>query len=131
MSATVAAAGGGIGNDRVIEDDLPTDYEPTPDEINQYAEWIGMDPVADAAVLWVAREGIKAKLPGGWKEVRTADTDEAYYYNFSTKETSWDHPCDNHYRALYKSSLAGAADAAAAAGATAARLGILPRQKSG
>ena len=101
----VAAAGGGIGNDRIIEDDLPSDYEPTPDEINEYTEWIGMDPnsAADAAVLWVAREGIKAKLPPGWKEVRTADTDEAYYYNFSTKESSWDHPMDNHYRALYKS----------------------------
>jgi hypothetical protein len=26
-----------------------------------------MDPVADKALMWIAREGLKAPLPKGWK----------------------------------------------------------------
>ena len=27
---------------------------------------------------------------------------EMYYFNFSTGESSWDHPCDKHYKLLYE-----------------------------
>jgi len=30
------------------------------------------------------------------------DTDEIYYFNFATGESTWDHPCDEFYRTLYE-----------------------------
>ncbi|KAL0175303.1 hypothetical protein M9458_031271, partial [Cirrhinus mrigala] len=27
-------------------------------------------------------------------------TGEVYYFNFSTGQSTWDHPCDEHYRRL-------------------------------
>ena len=88
-------------DDIIIETDIDPDYVPTAHEIEQYALWIGMDPVKDKHLLWIAKDGIKvgkkrsahrlfthygsqAPLPTGWKEVRTKETDEVYYYNFET-----------------------------------------------
>ena len=34
----------------------------------------------------------------------TQDTEEIYYFNFATGESTWDHPCDEHYRSLYERS---------------------------
>ena len=25
-----------------------------------------------------------------------------YYFNFASGESTWDHPCDEHYRSLYE-----------------------------
>ena len=64
------------------------------DEIDEYAKWLGMDLVADKDLQWIAREGLKAPLPEHWKPCKTTDTDEIYYFNFSSGESTWDHPCD-------------------------------------
>ena len=37
---------------------------------------------SDKALLWVAREGLKAPLPRGWTP-RLSDAGEAYYYDHS------------------------------------------------
>ena len=90
--------------DRIIDHDIPADYEPSPEEVREYAKWIGMD-VEDPEhqdLFWIARLGVKAPLPEGWKEVRTADTDEAYYFHTMSGESMWDHPCDDRYRTLFK-----------------------------
>ena len=42
------------------------------------------------------REGLKAPLPEHWKPCKTTDTDEIYYFNFSSGESTWDHPCDEY-----------------------------------
>jgi centrosomal protein CEP164 len=44
----------------VLEETIDANYEPTKDEIDEYAKWLGMDPVADQHLFWVAREGLKA-----------------------------------------------------------------------
>ncbi|EKX46884.1 hypothetical protein GUITHDRAFT_70094 [Guillardia theta CCMP2712] len=85
----------------VLEEELPEDYEPTEDEILEYAKWLGMDPDEDKALFWIAREGLKAPLPENWKPCKTGD-DEIYYFNFATGESVWDHPCDEYYRNLFK-----------------------------
>lgn len=48
-------------------------YEPTPDEIKEYAEFLGMVQPEDDALLWIAREGLKAPLPKDWKPCQTLD----------------------------------------------------------
>ena len=32
----------------------------------------------------------------------TQDTEEIYYFNFATGESTWDHPCDEHYKAKFE-----------------------------
>jgi len=68
----------------------------------EYATWLGMDLVADKDLFWIAKEGLKAPLPENWKPCKTTDTDEIYYFNFATGESTWDHPCDEYYRTLYE-----------------------------
>ena len=92
-------------------EEIDPNYVPTQDEILEYAKWLGMDPDKDTDLMWIAREGLKAPLPQDWKPCKTKDTEEIYYFNFSTGESSWDHPCDEFYRKLYADHLAKAAAA--------------------
>lgn len=63
-----------------------------------------MDTEKDQAHFWVAREGLKAPLPKDWKPCKTKDTEEIYYFNFTSGESTWDHPCDDYYRKMYEDS---------------------------
>jgi centrosomal protein CEP164 len=85
----------------VLEENIDPNWEPSQEEIDEYAKWLGMDMVADADLVWVAREGLKAPLPDHWKPCKTDDGD-IYYFNFESGESVWDHPCDEYYRNLYK-----------------------------
>lgn len=87
----------------VLEEEYDPDYEPTEEEIHEYAEFLGMDladPVCQK-LLWIAREGLKAPLPRSWKPCKTKDTGTLYYFNFENGESIWDHPCDKIYKELY------------------------------
>jgi hypothetical protein len=58
-----------------------------------------MDAAKDAALLWIAREGLKAPLPEPWKTCRTEDgSGKVYYFNFDSGESIWEHPCDLKYK---------------------------------
>ena len=82
------------GDSIILEEEVDPSYEPTQDEVLEYARWLGMDTDADSDLLYIAREGLKAPLPENWKPCKTADTEEIYYFNFVTGESTWDHPCD-------------------------------------
>ena len=97
MTATTNEA----GEVTVLEETIDENYEPTEEEIKEYAKWLGMDLEADKHLFWVAREGLKAPLPSEWKPCQSPDG-ELYYFNFSSGESVWDHPCDDHYRNMYK-----------------------------
>lgn len=81
--------------------DSATDFEPTQEDIEEYAKWLGMDLAEDRELLWIAIEGLKAPLPQGWKACETAEG-EMYYFNFDTGESSWDHPLDTFFKDKYK-----------------------------
>ena len=49
--------------------------------------------------MWIARQGVMAPLPKGWKPVQDPNG-ELYYFNFETGESIWDHPCDEDYKKL-------------------------------
>ncbi|CAJ1329300.1 unnamed protein product [Effrenium voratum] len=74
------------------------DFEPTDEEVKNYAEWLGLDPKEDEDLLHLAREGLKAPLGEGWKPC-TNENEEVFYFNFMTGSTSWTHPADEEYRA--------------------------------
>lgn len=83
----------------VLEERPHEEFEPTEEEVQNYAEWLGMDPEADADLMYLAREGLKAPLTDGWKPCQNAEG-EIFYFNFETGESSWDHPSDETYRNL-------------------------------
>eukprot|EP00746_Dinoflagellata_sp_MGD_P163565 gnl/MRDRNA2_/MRDRNA2_91678_c0_seq1.p1 gnl/MRDRNA2_/MRDRNA2_91678_c0~~gnl/MRDRNA2_/MRDRNA2_91678_c0_seq1.p1 ORF type:complete len:293 (-),score=75.21 gnl/MRDRNA2_/MRDRNA2_91678_c0_seq1:140-1018(-) len=85
----------------VLEEEIDENYEPTEQEVKDYAEWLGMDMDADSELLWIAREALRAPLPEPWKTCQSADL-EIFYFNFETGESVWDHPVDEHYRALFE-----------------------------
>ena len=85
----------------MLEETIDENYEPTHEEIVEYAKWLGMDLNTDEHLFWVAREGLKAPLPPEWKPCQSPEH-ELYYFNFQTGESVWDHPCDDHYRSMYQ-----------------------------
>ncbi|XP_029922379.1 LOW QUALITY PROTEIN: centrosomal protein of 164 kDa [Myripristis murdjan] len=88
-----------IGDQLILEEDYDENYIPSEQEIHEYAREIGIDPDNEPELLWLAREGIVAPLPHEWKPCQDV-TGDVYYFNFSTGQSTWDHPCDEHYRRL-------------------------------
>uniref|UniRef100_A0A9J7YGW7 Centrosomal protein of 164 kDa n=1 Tax=Cyprinus carpio carpio TaxID=630221 RepID=A0A9J7YGW7_CYPCA len=95
----MATTGLRIGDQLVLEEDYDENYIPSEQEIHEYAVEIGIDPEREPELLWLAREGMVAPLPAEWKPCQDV-TGEVYYFNFSTGQSTWDHPCDEHYRQL-------------------------------
>ncbi|KAJ8559063.1 hypothetical protein ON010_g8385 [Phytophthora cinnamomi] len=103
------AEGVPVSDSIVLEEEIDPNYEPTEKEVLEYATWLGMDLEAERDLFWIAREGLKASdllghapLPENWKPCKTTDTEEIYYFNFATGQSTWDHPCDEFYRNLYE-----------------------------
>lgn len=84
-----------------MDEHIDPDYQPTEKEVEEYAEWLGMDLEKDRDLFWIARAGLKAPLPAPWKPCESEDG-EIFYFNFETGESVWDHPCDEHYRKVYE-----------------------------
>ncbi|CAG9577352.1 conserved hypothetical protein [Leishmania major strain Friedlin] len=86
---------------QVLDDHIDANYEPTEEEVLEFADWIGMKLPQDSEFLWLAREGLKTPLPKEWKPCSTNDG-EIYYFNFKTGESSWDHPMDGIFRQRFE-----------------------------
>lgn len=52
-----------MGDSIILEEEIDPNYEPTQEEVVEYAKWLGMDLEADKDILWIAKEGLKAPLP--------------------------------------------------------------------
>ncbi|XP_071958081.1 uncharacterized protein [Antedon mediterranea] len=90
-----------MGDQLILEEDYDENYQPNEEEIREYAGVIGIDPDEDPELMWIAREGIIAPLPEDWKPCQDTNQD-IYYFNFSTGDSVWDHPCDEFYRSMVK-----------------------------
>ena len=65
----------------------------------EYAQHIGMekDDVLNKDLLYLAYEGIQAKLPNGWEACQTPDQDVVYRHKL-TRQVIEEHPLDEVYR---------------------------------
>ncbi|NXG39025.1 CE164 protein, partial [Dromaius novaehollandiae] len=88
-----------IGDQLILEEDYDETYIPSEQEIQDFAREIGIDPEKEPELMWLAREGIVAPLPPEWKPCQDI-TGDIYYFNFANGQSTWDHPCDDHYREL-------------------------------
>ncbi|CAG5087313.1 Oidioi.mRNA.OKI2018_I69.PAR.g11515.t2.cds [Oikopleura dioica] len=80
-----------------ILEEQDDDFDPKTEDIHQYCKIIGLDPSSDPDLVWIAKEGIMAKLPPDWKAVNQEGYG-LYYFNFKTGQSIWEHPNDEYYR---------------------------------
>lgn len=81
----------------VLPDGCDPNYNPPSDELEEYAEFIGLDPKKEKELLWIALEGLRTPLPPEWRACQTGEG-EVYYFNFKTGESLWDHPMDDKFK---------------------------------
>jgi hypothetical protein len=77
-------------------DSIPASEAPTDEEIADYAIYLGMDPVVDRELLYIAEWALTAPLPDGWTEHNDASGNE-FYYNQMTGVSTYE-----HYRSYYR-----------------------------
>lgn len=75
--------------------------KPSGPELIAYARYLGIDPVADHDLLWLAVEALEAPLPADWTE-HFDSNERVFYYNAMTRVSSWTHPLEHVYRETYK-----------------------------
>ncbi|KAM6052201.1 uncharacterized protein VSU04_011642 [Chlamydotis macqueenii] len=95
MAAPVACFGDQIVMEEALDEERLLDEEGMKD----FAREIGTDPEKEPELMWLAREAIRAPLPAEWKPCQDS-MGKIYYFNFATGQSTWDHPCDLHYRQL-------------------------------
>jgi len=76
--------------------------EPTKPELIAYARYLGIDPIIDGDLMWIADEALNAPLPSEWTEHHDS-ADRVFYYNVQTHASSWTHPLEQLHRDTYKS----------------------------
>ncbi|KAG9394007.1 hypothetical protein J8273_4607 [Carpediemonas membranifera] len=103
----------------VLEEVIDPSYEPTDDEVKEYAAYLGMDVSKDREFFHIAREALKTPLPPDWKPCQTNDG-EIFYFNFKSSESIWEHPCDQLYRQKYKDAKAAKAKGSSLKGSSVA-----------
>ncbi len=55
------------GQFQIAKEIDPADFSPTEDDLRDYALSLGMDPDTDSKHMHIAKEGIQASIPQGWK----------------------------------------------------------------
>ena len=48
-------------------------------QVQEYAEYLGIDPIVDRLYIWIAREAMVAPVPDGW-EMATGEDGYPYFF---------------------------------------------------
>ena len=62
------------------------------------ATYLGIDPVEDKGLLWVAEHAVHEGIPAGWAEFRD-EHGETFFHHARSKTSQYDHPLDEHFDA--------------------------------
>ncbi|XP_054147518.1 centrosomal protein of 164 kDa isoform X3 [Melozone crissalis] len=89
-----------IGDQLILEEDYNESYVPMEQEIRDFAPTIGIDPDKESELLWLARECLVTPLPPEWKACQAIAGGDVYFFNFESGLSTWEHPCDEHYKQL-------------------------------
>lgn len=65
-------------------------------EFMEFVRSLGIDPVKDNEMLWIAEEAFNAPVPPGWTE-HTDEHGNTYFHCLATEESVWDNPMDALY----------------------------------
>ena len=95
---TVTNRGHMIQGDLEVQSEIiPEGYQPTGEEVLQYALFIGMNEQEDRDLFWIAREGLKSPMPPHWTAIKDANG-ATYYMNMATTKVIHEHPLDERVR---------------------------------
>ncbi|XP_030918266.1 centrosomal protein of 164 kDa [Geospiza fortis] len=89
-----------IGDQLILEEDYNESYVPKEQEIRDFAPTIGIDPDKESELLWLARECLVTPMPPEWKACQDIAGGDIYFFNFESGLSTWEHPCDEHYKQL-------------------------------
>eukprot|EP00392_Amoebophrya_sp_AT5.2_P005622 g5631.t1 len=73
------------------------DEQPGVVEMLAYVKALGIDPMREPFLLWVAEAAYKAELPPDWAEYMDPQG-RIYFYCSTSGASSWTHPLDDTYR---------------------------------
>lgn len=83
---------------------------------NAYARYLGIDPIAEQDLLWVARCALHAPLPEGWTQ-HYDHLGRVFFYDSKTTRSCWTHPLEQEHRDVHcrlrKAQLSGTCERAA------------------
>lgn len=68
-------------------------------EMYSFVQSMGIDPVKESEMVWIAEEALDVQLPDGWAE-HVDDRGRPYFFNEYTAESSWQHPMDDVFHDL-------------------------------
>jgi Ca2+-binding EF-hand superfamily protein len=69
------------------------------EELLAMAEYLGIRPITEEHMLWIAADALRAPLPVSWS-MMTDSRGRIYFYNQISKQSRWEHPLDPHFRKL-------------------------------
>ena len=69
------------------------------EELDDYAEYLGINITREPDLLWIAEEAYFAPLPDGFEE-HADERGEKYFFNPQTDESAWAHPMDSYFRKM-------------------------------
>jgi Ca2+-binding EF-hand superfamily protein len=69
------------------------------EELLSMAEYLGIRPLSDRPILWIASEALNAALPAPWIS-KMDQNGRNFFYNSQTKQSQWDHPLDPQFKQL-------------------------------
>lgn len=99
-----------------------TQFRSAPEDVLEYAVYLGMQLDEDKELLWIADQALQAEDPEGWSQCESPNGD-LYYVNQVTMQVLWQHPLDYQYQQTYleekKALMAAGGGAAKGGGGTA------------
>lgn len=64
------------------------------------ARYLGIDPEADEALMWIADEAIDAPVPSNWEALQD-ESGAPYYRSLDSQEVTRDNPADRFFMELF------------------------------
>ena len=77
-----------------------TQFRSAPEDVLEYAVYLGMQLDEDKELLWIADQALQAEDPEGWSQCESPNGD-LYYVNQVTMQVLWQHPLDYQYQQTY------------------------------
>lgn len=74
--------------------------EVTKREVEEYAEYLGMDREKDTHLFWIAEMALTAPLPVGWTEHQDS-SGNIFFFNRDSGMSTYEHPMDASFKAYY------------------------------